>query len=161
MAPPTFLSLGNYINESKRWYDHPMISSSRLLLVAAAAIPLVAQQAVPPIWPQIQGIFPGGGQRGTEVAVSLKGRNLQGSKEVIFQSSKLKAKVVSASAYETKLLVNVAADAEPGRHDIRLIAPYGSATGYFDVSTFTVTVPIVPPTRIMLRAAAPPFSATP
>ncbi len=112
-----------------------MISSSRLLLVAAAAIPLAAQQAVPPIWPQIQGIFPRGGQRGTEVAVSLKGRNLQGSKEVIFQSSKLKAKVVSASAYETKLLVTVAADAEPGRHDMRLIAPHGSAIGYFDVGT--------------------------
>lgn len=96
---------------------------------------LAAEAKVPPIWPQIQGEFPRGAQRGTAVEVTLKGRNLQDAKSVAFVSGKLKGTVLSTSAYETKIRVDTAADAEPGRHDFRLLCAHGSALGYFDVGT--------------------------
>jgi hypothetical protein len=102
------------------------------LLVCALAS---GETKVPPIYPQITGSFPRGGQRGTEVASTIKGRNLQDALEVRFKSPKLTAKIISADPYEVKALVRIAPDAEPGRHDLRLVARHGSALNYFDVST--------------------------
>jgi hypothetical protein len=96
---------------------------------------LLGQKAVPPIWPQIQGTFPHGAQRGTAVRVQLSGRNLQDVERVEFRSGKLKAEVLRSGAYQAELRVSVAGDAEPGRHDFRLVAKHGSALGYFDVNT--------------------------
>jgi len=93
-----------------------------------------AQTKIPPIWPQIQGAFPRGGQNGTDVQVTLKGRNLQNTREIRFRSPKLKATVLTSDAYQVTARITVAADAEPGRHDLRLIAAHGSAISYFDVS---------------------------
>jgi len=103
----------------------------------ALAVTGAAEVKVPPIWPQIQGLFPRGGQRGTEVAVKIKGRNLQGAAALAFASPKLSGRVVSATAYEVNAVVRVDGDAEPGRHDLRLIAGHGAALGYFDVGTLT------------------------
>ncbi len=94
-----------------------------------------AQTKIPPIWPQIEGTFPRGGQRGKEIRISIKGKNLQNTRELLFHSAKLNAKVLTSDAYEVSALVTVAADAEPGRHDLRLVGDHGSAIGYFDVGT--------------------------
>lgn len=51
----------------------------------------------------------------------------------MFGSGKLKDRVTKATPYQVEALVSVAADAEPGRHDLRLLAPHGSTIGYFDV----------------------------
>lgn len=102
-----------------------------LLLVAQA----LAQTKIPPVWPQVQGTFPRGGQRGTEVQVTLKGRNLQGAQEIRFRSPKLQARVVSSDPYQVTAVVRIADDAEPGRHDLRFISSRGSAISYFDVGT--------------------------
>ncbi|MGI8992596.1 MAG: PPC domain-containing protein [Bryobacteraceae bacterium] len=104
-----------------------------LLLSAALA---QAETKIPPIWPRIEGVFPAGGQRGTEVRITLTGKNLQNAREILFKSPKLRAKVVSSGAYEVTALVNIDKDTEPGRHDLRLVASDGSAIGYFDVGTF-------------------------
>lgn len=95
----------------------------------------VAETAVPPIWPQIQGVYPRGGTRGSEVKITLKGRNLQESHQIVFHTPKITGRILRAGAYEIEALISIAADAEPGRHDLRLLAPHGSAIGYFDVST--------------------------
>ncbi|MEP7363498.1 MAG: pre-peptidase C-terminal domain-containing protein [Acidobacteriota bacterium] len=115
------------------------MNAARMAVVCLLALVGVAasEVKVPPIWPQIQGLFPRGGQRGTEVAVTIKGRNLQGTTGLEFASSKLNGRVVSATAYEVKAVVRLAADAEPGRHDMRLVAGHGTAIGYFDVGTLT------------------------
>lgn len=97
------------------------------------ALLAAAETAVPPIWPQLQGIFPGGARRGSEVKITLKGRNLQDANAIVFRSGKLKGRVTKSTPYEVEASISVAADAEPGRHDLRLIAPHGSAIGYFDV----------------------------
>ncbi|HYI97646.1 MAG TPA: PPC domain-containing protein [Bryobacteraceae bacterium] len=98
-----------------------------------------AQVAVPPISPQVTGTFPHGGQRGKEIEISLQGRNLQDTTSILFRSPKLQATVLSADPYTVKARVKIAGDAEPGRHDLRLIAKHGSAIGYFDVATFVET----------------------
>ncbi len=103
-----------------------------LLVIVGSA---VGEVMAPPIWPQIQGLFPRGGQPGTEVAMKIKGRNLQGAKGLLFKNRKLSGRVLSATPYEVKTLVTIAGDAEPGRHDVRLIAGHGTAIGYFDVGT--------------------------
>lgn len=94
-----------------------------------------AEAKVPPIWPQIQGEFPRGGRRGSAVEMVVRGRNLQDAQAVAFVSGKLRGKVLASTAYEVRLQVVVAADAEAGRHDFRLLCRHGSALGYFDVGT--------------------------
>src|SRR5947209_698441 len=102
-----------------------------VLFGVAAAV--FAETAVPRIWPQLQSIFPNGGRQGTEVIVTLKGRNLQDANKIAFHSPELTGRVTKATAYEVKAVIAVGADAEPGRHDFRLIAPHGTSIGYFDV----------------------------
>src|SRR5215204_3251840 len=84
-----------------------------------------AQVAVPPINPQISGTFPRGGQRGKEIEVTLQGRNLQDTTSILFRSPKLQGTVLSTDPYTVKATVKISADAEPGRHDLRLIAKHG------------------------------------
>jgi len=103
------------------------------LIVCAVAC---ADTKIPPIWPQVQGIFPRGGERGTEVRVAIKGRNLQDAKSVVFRSPKITGAVVNSDAYSATLAIRMTADAEPGRHDFRLVCAHGSALGYFDVGTY-------------------------
>lgn len=105
---------------------------------------------IPPISPQITGTFPRGGQRGNEVEITLQGRNLQDTTSIKFQSGKLRATVLSADPYTVRARVRVAEDAEPGRHDLRLIAKHGSAISYFDVNSLAEQVEAEPnndPTR--------------
>jgi hypothetical protein len=96
----------------------------------------LAEVKVPPISPQIQGVFPRGGQRGAEARITLTGRNLQDTREIRFTSPKLKATVLASDAYRVTASVRLAPDAEPGRHDLRLIAGHGSAISYFDVGNY-------------------------
>jgi hypothetical protein len=42
----------------------------------------VGEVKVPPIWPQIQGVFPRGGQRGTEVALTIVMKRMVGPTEL-------------------------------------------------------------------------------
>lgn len=112
-----------------------MILWRAAVLVALLSLHLPAETKVPPIWPQILGIFPHGGLQGSEVTVTIKGRNLQDARSIVFKSPKLTATIVQSNPYEVKAVVRVAADAEPGRHDLRFQAAHGSAIGYFHVGT--------------------------
>ncbi len=106
-----------------------------LAISIGLALGLFGQTKIPPIWPQIQGTFPHGGQRGTSVTVTLSGRNLQGAKELVFVSPKLKGEIVKSEAYRVVAKITMAGDSEPGRHDFRLLCGHGSVIGYFNVNT--------------------------
>lgn len=106
------------------------------ILICVLTQSMFAAVKIPPINPQITGTFPRGGQTGTSVRITIQGRNLQDTAEIRFRSRKLQATVVSADPYAVKADVQIAADAEPGRHDLRLIAKHGAAISYFDVSSF-------------------------
>jgi hypothetical protein len=64
-----------------------------VLLAGALAL---AEVKVPPINPQINGTFPRGGQRGTDVQITIQGRNLQDTSSIHFDTPKLSALVTNA-----------------------------------------------------------------
>ena len=103
----------------------------RLTLLLAPA--LLAAQQMPPTRPDIRGISPHGAQRGTNVDVVIRGSNLQNASEIRFATAKLKAEVreVQHNLVRARILIDPAA--EPGRHDLRLIAPHGSTIAWFEV----------------------------
>jgi len=100
----------------------------RLLWIAAA--PLLAVE----LEPQVSGVIPRGLQRGTEVTMTLRGRHLQSLRQASVSGGGVAVEVVSASAYRAVIKVKSAADAEPGRRDLRLFAPHGSTLTWIDVS---------------------------
>src|SRR5262245_52250228 len=96
---------------------------------------LPAAPKVPAIRPQVQGMFPHGARRGTEVEVAIKGKDLQDTREIRFVNSKLKAEILQSAHNLVRARFCLDPSAEPGRHDFRLIAPQGSTIAWFDVST--------------------------
>ncbi len=108
----------------------------RLLIpVFSAVVALAAPPQVPPIRPEILGTLPHGAQRGAQVEITIRGRNLQDASAIRFATPKIDATVLEASSYRIRARFRVAAGAEPGRHDFRIFAPHGSTIGWFDVST--------------------------
>jgi hypothetical protein len=105
-----------------------------LLLSSAFASPLDAQQ-LPAIRPKVNGVFPHGAQRGTDVEITIRGSNLQGASEIHFLTPKLRANIVESKHNQVKARVYVDPAAEPGRHDFHLVAPHGSTLAWFDVNT--------------------------
>ena len=75
-------------------------------LLTGAAI--FAEVKVPPIHPQITGTFPRGGQRGTEVQVTLQGRNLQDTTAILFKTKKLTATVLRSNPYSVTATIRIA-----------------------------------------------------
>src|SRR5262249_34317886 len=94
---------------------------------------LIAQQ-MPPTRPDIRGITPHGAQRGTDVDVVISGRNLQDTTEIRFATPKMSAKVVKVEHNQVRARLHLDPSTEPGRHDLRLIAPHGSTINWFEVS---------------------------
>jgi len=96
---------------------------------------VAAAPKVPAIRPQVQGVFPHGAQRGTQVEVTIKGKDLHNTSEIRFISPKLRAEIVHAAHNLVRARLRLDPSAEPGRHDFRLIAPHGSTIAWFDVGT--------------------------
>ena len=109
------------------------ICVSTCLWVLASVV--AAAPKVPAIRPQVQGVFPHGAQRGTQVEVSIKGKDLHNTSEIRFLSPKLRAEIVHAAHNLVRARLHLDPSAEPGRHDFRLIAPHGSTVAWFDVGT--------------------------
>ncbi len=72
----------------------PWLVDLRPGLPFGAGFVLAAAPKVPAIRPQVQGVFPHGAQRGTQVEVSIKGKDLHNTREIRFVSPKLKAEIL-------------------------------------------------------------------
>jgi len=94
---------------------------------------LLSAQQVPPIRPDIRGITPHGAQRGADVEITIRGSNLQNSSEIRFATAKLKAEILNVEHNRVRARVHLDPTAEPGRHDLRLVAPHGSTIAWFEV----------------------------
>ena len=96
----------------------------RFAVLAPVAF-LFAQAAprIPPIRPEIQGVFPHGGQRGTDVDLTIRGRNLENASEIRFASPGLTARILEVTHNSIHARFHLDASAELGRHDFRIIAP--------------------------------------
>jgi hypothetical protein len=87
--------------------------------------------------PRTRSLRPAGGQRGTEVEVSLSGRRMGDAKEILFYQPGIVAtnlKVVNDN--EIKATFKIAADSPLGLHDLRL----RTASGLSEMRSFSVGV---------------------
>jgi hypothetical protein len=67
-------------------------------LVAGSALAATLGLAAPemsPTRPQVLGVLPHGGQRGTDVELLIKGKNLQGASSILFATTKISADILS------------------------------------------------------------------
>src|SRR6266704_1438720 len=94
---------------------------------------LLTAQQMPPTRPDIRGITPHGGQRGTDVNVMIQGRNLQDTSEIRFATPKMTAQVLRVEHNQVRAKIHLDPTTEPGRHDLRLIAPHGSTIAWLEV----------------------------
>ncbi|MBM3753911.1 MAG: hypothetical protein FJW38_08025 [Acidobacteria bacterium] len=97
-------------------------------------LPLLVSADLPLLEPVAQGVFPGGLRRGSESSITIRGRNLQQLKRAVISGDGVSAEIVDASAYLAKITVRASATTEPGRRDLRLIAPHGSTLTWIDIS---------------------------
>lgn len=117
-------------------------------LAIAICLPALFAAELPPLEPAALGVFPRGLQRGSEAALTIRGRHLQQLKGATISGGGVTAEVVEASAYRAKLMVRASADAELGRRDLRLFAPHGSALTWIDISDFAERTEKEPNTEI-------------
>lgn len=100
------------------------------LLFAAFAASAAAVE-LPSVTPQVTSVFPHGVRRGTEVTVELRGSYLDGVTALRSLDSSLTATIEAVSFRSVRAKIKAAADAEPGRHDLRLLTPRGIWFGFF------------------------------
>ena len=104
------------------------------ILPALLGMMIVATPALA-ISPNVRGISPVGGQRGTEVVVTLTGQRLSDIKEILFyQPGVTVSKIEVDKTGQVKATFKVAADAPLGLHDFRV----RTATGVSALKTFSV-----------------------
>lgn len=86
--------------------------------------------------PVLNGTFPAGGQRGTELEVEFRGQRLDDFQQVLFYSQGFEiTKVTATNANSVKAMVKVAPNVLPGEHQLRL----RTATGVSELRTFYVS----------------------
>jgi hypothetical protein len=85
--------------------------------------------------PAVGKVLPRGGQRGTEVDVTLTGAQLKDAQEIFFYKPGIEVvKLEAASDSSVKVRFKIAADAAPGEYPLRL----RTATGISELRTFNV-----------------------
>src|SRR5579859_6443381 len=106
----------------------------RLVVGLALAVMAGGAPKIPPIRPEVQGVFPHGGQRGTDVDLLIRGRNLQGASHILTATPKLSADILSVEHNLIRVRFHLDPSLELGRHDFRIVAPHGSTVNWLDVS---------------------------
>src|ERR1041384_4530755 len=93
----------------------------RLRVLLLATLPaMVCSQNMPPTRPSIRGLFPHGAARGSDVEITIRGKNLQEASEISFATPKLQAQILQVQHNLVRARIHVDGAAEPGRHDLRL-----------------------------------------
>jgi len=110
--------------------------------------PVLVAAELPALEPAALGVFPRGLRRGSEVSISIRGRNLQQLQGAVISGGGVTAKVIEATAYRAKQTVQASANAELGRRDLRLLAPHGSTLTWIDISDFAERFEKEPNTEI-------------
>src|SRR3981081_4036574 len=100
-------------------------------LALATSLSLGAPE-IPPTRPQVLGVLPHGGQRGTDVELLIKGKNLQGARQILFATPKISGVILSVEHNAIRARFHLDPSLELGRHDFRIVAPPGSTLNRFD-----------------------------
>jgi hypothetical protein len=93
----------------------------------------------PPLEPQVSGMLPRGLMRGSDIVMNLRGSNLQNLRGAAVSGRGITAEVLESSAYRARIRIRADASSEPGRHDLRLLAPQGSTLTWLDISAHPET----------------------
>jgi len=97
-------------------------------LTLAAVLGFSSWAAAEPPQPLLSHVFPAGGQRGKTVEATANGTNLQGAGGVRLSGRGVTATVLKVEKPDTvRISVAVAADAELGERDLRLVTPGGAS----------------------------------
>src|SRR5882724_11201880 len=91
-------------------------------LLSGAAI--FGATELPSITPQVTSLIPHGGMRGSEVRVEFRGSYLDGATALRFTDSQIEGRIQSSDFRAAEARVRIAADAEAGGHEFRLITPH-------------------------------------
>lgn len=108
---------------------HPM----RPALLASVLV--LASASAHAASPSLRGIRPVGGQRGTEMEVTLRGDRLGDAQEILFHQPGIEVlRLAKVDEKSVKVAIRIAADAPLGIHDLRV----RTATGVSEHRTFSV-----------------------
>src|SRR4051794_1816708 len=141
-----------------------MPASSRIRIrFACLAFPisLLATTLAPAATPSLGAIRPVGGQRGTEIEVTLSGARLGDAKEILyFQPGITTVSLTKVDDNNVKAKLKIAPDAALGLYDVRV----RTATGISELRTFSVgalkEVSEVEPNNDFLAPQAIPMNST-
>ncbi len=101
----------------------------------AFAVLLCAAAGAGAVEPHLASVVPTGGQRGTEVEVTLQGNRLQDAEEIVWYEPGLEAqKFTLVKNNLVRVPVRIAPDCRLGEHHLRL----RTATGFSELRTFFV-----------------------
>ncbi|QEH33070.1 hypothetical protein OJF2_15660 [Aquisphaera giovannonii] len=104
-------------------------------LLALAAVLALAVPTARAAWPALSALRPTGGQRGTELDVTLSGARLGDAKEIIWYQPGISVlSITKLDDNSVKARLKIAPDAAVGLHDLRL----RTATGISELRTFSV-----------------------
>jgi hypothetical protein len=117
-----------------------MHATRALLLGWMGLSGVIFAQNMPPTRPSVRGVFPHGAQRGTDVEIAIRGKNLENSTEIRFAIPQITGQILDAQHNLIRARIHLDPAAEPGRHDLRIICPHGSTVAFFDVGTFRESV---------------------
>jgi hypothetical protein len=95
----------------------------------------LSAQSMPPTQPIVRGLFPHGAQRGADVEITVRWQEPAGRACLRFAAPGLSGQILEARHNLIRARVHVDHTAEPGRHDLCVIAPHGSTVAWFDVGT--------------------------
>ena len=106
----------------------------RLVAGLAPAAITHAAPKIPPTRPEILSVLPHGGQRGSNVDLLIRGRNLQGASHILSDTPRLSADILSLEHNAIRARFHLDASLEPGRrHDFRIVAAHWSTINVSDL----------------------------
>src|SRR5437762_5278555 len=90
-------------------------------MAAAVGLQLLTAAAARAASPALNSVMPRGGQRGSEIELTLAGDRLADAQEILFYQPGLTVKKLAApTTQQVKMQVSIAADAAIGEHALRV-----------------------------------------
>jgi hypothetical protein len=108
------------------------VAVSCLLLLATG---VRGDANLPDLGPIVISVFPLGARQAETLDVEILGRNLDGTRDIVFARPDIHAQVLSSGFFSVKARISVGSKVPVGLHDYRLRTPNGNHVGVFHVGS--------------------------